>query len=674
MVLGFIFKISAPPTLSFKEDYTSDQINIMMKKLKLLVLIVIYCSALQSQSIVYAETEKDWHWNKKKFEEALHSSNYDILYHKIRWEVDPGKRYIQGTVTSLFKAKVDNFSSITFDLSDHLGVDSVGYKGQKLPFMHKDDILEINLNTTLSENQTDSLTIFYRGVPVNTGFGTFELSTHGQSGVPVLWTLSEPFGAKEWWPCKQSLSDKIDSIDIIVETPMEYRVGSNGKLIYEKVGGEKRVTYWKHRYPIAAYLVGIAVTNYASYSHYARMSETDSVEILNFVYPEDRYEAEAATEYTVDVLEFFSKTFMPYPFSNEKYGHAQFGWGGGMEHQTMSFMGSFREGLITHELAHQWFGNYVTCSSWQDIWVNEGFAVFCEGLVIENLHPEDWLDWKKSELDNVLLNCSTGSVFVRDTTSVERIFHYGLTYKKGGFILHMLRHQLSDEVFFAGVRNLLASANGPDSFVSATDVKKHFEAAGDTNLTDFFDQWYYGEGYPEYKIILEHNTKDSVVFTISQTTTHSSVEFYSLKIPLQFEGDGKTRAQTFLNTVNNQRYVYKPGFKVEEVVLDPGYTILAPHRGYLEEKMVNQERFKEDSLKVSPNPVMDSFEVHSPIEFEVRNIEFYDLSGKFVLRKEINRTLRKHSVNISKLPAGQYVARINLNDSQVVKQIVKKSN
>jgi len=328
---------------------------------------------------------------------VFNGDNYDLKYQRMHWNIDPNVLFISGEVTSYFVTTKPSISLISFDLSSVMVVDSVIYHSASITFSHtSNDALLINLPSSLSMNHSDSISIFYHGIPPGSGFGSFIKDVHNVT-TPIIWTLSEPFGAKEWWPCKNDLSDKIDSVDIYISCPQQYRSASNGMLVSETIQDTIKTAHWKHRYPIASYLVCLAVTDYQPFSIYAH-NGNDSIRILNYSYPESLADAQLYSSDIIPSMELFDSLFIIYPFVNERYGMTQFNWGGGMEHQTMTFLHNFGFELMTHELAHQWVGDMITCSNWHDIWLNEGFATYWTGLSYNFLFNGYWWPiWKRMQ-------------------------------------------------------------------------------------------------------------------------------------------------------------------------------------------------------------------------------------------------------------------------------------
>ena len=641
--------------------------NFTMKKLLLLSILTAFCFYGFSQSSAHEDcmhSKIRSYKSMQSFSPSGLTDNYNLVYQRPFWEINPAQHYIKGHVSSYFKPLQNGFETLYFDLSDNMIVDSVLQRGTNLTFKHENDLIEITLPAPLAENTLDSVTVYYKGAPSSAGFGSFETSYHGNT--PVMWTLSEPYGARDWWPCKQTLTDKIDSIDIFVQTDPAYKVGSNGILISETTAGEYKTTHWKHRHPITTYLVAIAVTNYAEFSDFAMVDETNSVEILNYVYPEDLNTFESAAEYTVDVMELFSDLFIPYPFWNEKYGHAQFGWGGGMEHQTMSFMGGFGQGLIAHELAHQWFGDFITCGSWQDIWVNEGFATFCENITVENLHPENWNNWKKGELNYVLGSGKSGSVYVDDTTSVSRIFSGVLSYAKGGYLLHMLRFQIGDEAFYSGLKNMLQDAAFANAYAKGSDVQSFLEEAADTSLTEFFNDWYYGQGYPKYEITWSQNAENELTFMVNQTQTHNSVDFFEMKLPFVLNADDQNETIELHHMYNGQSFTVNPGFEVTSIGFDPNLNILTVHDNVLNYSGLDQMELQQ--LIVTPNPVKDILYVQSANNAKIQQAIIVDAQGKLVM--SINE-LQNNSITTASLQNGVYFIKAETENGTLTQKFIK---
>jgi len=271
------------------------------------------------QTSAIASMERDAHQRLLFGKEAtVASDNFDVKYYRCEWEVDPALRYINGKITVYFIVLVPS-SSITLDLMSPLVTDSVKQRGNLLSFTQPTDGLQINFPATIGTGTLDSVSIYYQGVPPNTGFGSFIQDTH--AGTPIMWSLSEPYGARDWWPCKNGLDDKADSIDVIVTNPVAYKAASNGLLQSETItaGGTKMITHWKHRYPIATYLICMAVTNYTVFNNSVLLGNT-TLPMVTYCYPESLSSFQSGTQYVLDAMQLYHRYFGDYPFIKKNMG------------------------------------------------------------------------------------------------------------------------------------------------------------------------------------------------------------------------------------------------------------------------------------------------------------------------------------------------------------------
>lgn len=566
------------------------------------------------------------------FVEKNVTANYDVVYQRLELEVDPAIYRISGEVTTWFKA-VSSMQAITFELANQLNVTQVTMRQQALLFTHENDLLTIQLPQTLNPGLLDSLSITYSGQPprAQQAFTTTNIARK-----PVLYTLSQPYGAKDWWPCKQSLNDKIDSIDVIIYAPSQYTAVSNGvqKGAATISNGKKR-TAFKHRYPIPAYLVAIAVAEYEVYWHTVGTG-ADAFPIVNYIYPGSLSQAMQNTPITVQIMEFFESVFGPYPYRNEQYGHAQFGWGGGMEHATISFMGSFQTDLIAHELAHQWFGNQVTCGSWSDIWLNEGFATYAEALYFENISKQSFISFKKNLVKDITAYPG-GSLYIhrKEDLTDAKIFDYRLSYQKSAMVVHMLRMKLGDDTFFKAIRNYLNDPALTYGYAFTEDLKAHMEAASNTNLISFFDSWVYGEGYPQYEISWHQHATHMLTINVEQTTSvPSSVAFFESPVTIRIVYKNSNDYEDLIinNTKNNQTFNLVVREEITEIIFDPEYDIISANnlvKSSLEQVLVDNK------ILLHPIPAHELLYITKPDSLIIYQIEVYDTLGKLHLRQNV---------------------------------------
>jgi len=644
----------------------------MKKILIILFSILLFTANIFSQDVCkqFEDIDKCGHanpFNKINFRENASTTNYDIIYNRAYFKVDPAIWYISGTIVSYFKTRESSIDKIVFDLSDPMQVNSVIYSGKSLSFTHLNNELTIQLSETINPNTLDSLSINYEGAPPSNGFGSFAAETHGASSIPILWTLSEPYGSRDWWPNKMSLVDKIDSIDIYITCPSAYRAGSNGLLVEETSINGNSTYHWKHRYPIAAYLVGIAVTDYSVFTNQVPMPDGSNLEVLNYVYPENLGVSQTQSEQIIPIIQLYNQLTIPYPFAKEKYGHAQFNWNGGQEHQTMTFLKNLGQSLMAHECAHQWFGDYITCGSWEDIWLNEGFATYFEGLTQQTYFPNIWKVWKSSKLANITSQPG-GSVLVDDTTSVNRIFNSRLTYNKGGYVLHMMRWVLGDEVFYQALKNYLTNVKFAGGFAYTPDLINEFEKASGKDLTKFFNQWYYKQGYPSYNLKLNHDPKTSTnSLQIYQTQSDPSVNFFEMPVPVQFFYGGKDTTLVFNHLFSGQEFNIVISDKIDSLKFDPELWLISANNSIT--TSTNEVLQNDGTVELYPNPGSSEIFINSSTD-NISQIRLVDLFGKEVYSSEIN-TKGTH-VNTDFLSQGMYIILVNIDNKIYSQKWVKR--
>lgn len=495
----------------------------------------------------------------------------DIKFLRLRLKIDPSVKYIKASATEVFSI-TQTTMPIEIELSDSLKINYILHKKQKANFSHQNGIISIMPNGFWSE--TDSITIDYEGIPCSTGLGSTKFTIH--NGEPIFWTLSEPYGAKDWFPCRQDINDKIDSSFITIECPEKYNAISNGKLTKEYTKNGTRILEFQHKYPCAYYLLGIAITKYKTYYDYV-IFDKDTFKIANYVYPDYYEQAKRKTWKLAPVFKMFCEYFGEYPFKKESYSHAQFSWSGGMEHQTVSFITDFDLDLMIHELAHQWFGNFITCKSWKDIFLNEGFATYCEHLAVEKglASTSNEVQWRRATI-NKACQLNNSCLEIMDTLDIHTLFNTRICYYKGAMVLHQLRRELGDEIFFKALKEYLNKETIHYKNASIKDFIDIVSEVSQRNLDWFFSQWFYGKGYPIYEIKWQQRTSEIIDLNFSQQPSDGSTRFFRAKVPLMIYGEnGEKILYRFNNYYQSQYFTLKTNFVVSRIVFDPNCDILS---------------------------------------------------------------------------------------------------
>lgn len=600
---------------------------------------------------------------------TLASNNFDVKYYRCEWDVNPAVNYISGKITVHYTI-TSSASSISFDLMNGLNVDSVKQRTIILTKQHTSNVLQVNFPSAANAGTFDSVSIFYQGTPPNTGLGSFVQTTH--AGTPVIWTLSEPYGSRDWWPCKNGLDDKADSIDVFITTPAIYKAASNGLLQSETLvsGGTKKIAYWKHRYPVASYLVCFAVTNYTVFNNTVQLGAI-SLPMQTYCYPESLTAFQNNTPLVLNALQLYHNLFGDYPFIKEKYGHVQFGAGGGMEHQTATFIVSPGENLMAHELAHQWFGDKITCASWEDIWLNEGFATHLASIYMEAKYPANVITTRKNEIASIT-SLPGGSVKVDDTTNVGRIFSGRLSYTKGSHLLYMLRWILGDSVFFNAIRQYAKDPAVVYGFAKTTDLKRNLEQVSHKDLTKFFKDWYEGQGYPSYNVEWTALGSSYVKVKMNQTSSHPSVSFFELPVALNFKNAVQQKTIVLDNKTNGEIFLRNIGFVPDTVLIDPEYWLITRNNT---SRKVPDVISGQNIVQVFPNPIQNQFYVYlRNFSSSAATIILYNAAGQRIHSSKISIINGSGFTEITAqyLAPGEYIVSIVTDNGQTfVKKLLR---
>ncbi|MCW8809629.1 MAG: M1 family aminopeptidase [Ignavibacteriaceae bacterium] len=601
-------------------------------------------------------------------------SKIDITYYGLDLAITTSPNYLTGNVTIGVKSDTTSLNTCFLDLRNFLTVDSILLNGSSAAFSHSNNKIDITLDHTYSMGEPFTLIVYYHGVPGGSGFGGFYFSTH--NGTPIISTLSESYSGPYWWPQKDTPADKADSSDVWITVADNLIPVSNGTL--ESIvnnGNGTHTYYWKERYAIAAYLISLAITNYTQYNTYYNYSPTDSMIITHFIYPENFNYVKPYADLTAGMIEVYSNRYGQYPFLQERYGHAEFNWGGAMEHQTCTSMGFWGSGVVSHELAHQWYGDMITCKDWHHIWLNEGFATYSEAVYIE---AKDG----KAAYDNQIANemsharNANGTIWVQDITDENQIFNGNRSYSKGACVLHMLRGIVGDSTFFHIMR---AYSDDPDlkyGVATTEDFQAVAESVYGQDLNYFFQEWIYGEKYPQYTIGWNKTLVGGDIYQINLNiyqVVRPNPSYFTMPVQIRFNTSLGDTTITLFNNAQTQNFQFQIVGNPQSIVFDPGNWILKDLQGVTEVKDLNIPL--QYSLSQNyPNP----FNPSTTIEYSIPKSGNVTLKIFNVLGKEVATLVNgqneagKHIVNFdaTDLNSGVYFYKIEAGSFVDTKKMI----
>jgi hypothetical protein len=500
---------------------------------------------------------------------TLQGDEYDVVHYTIDLRLVPDSTVVVGNVRFEYVAGPSGVSAIEFNLAEPFIIDTLIVPVEYVEFTHEGDVVTLYLATEISAGDTSSFNVFYRGVPPPpTDYGTLYFTNHG--GQPVIYSISWPDNARNWWPCKDLISDKATAV-LNLTVPGDLTAASNGKLTGTVDNGDGTRTFtWEESYPVTTYNVCVAISNYEQFQQFFAYAPGDSMPLPFYVYPEDREIAEEDWSMTAAMLAVYDSVFGEYPFLQEKYGMAEVPTDpfAAMEHQTLTSYGDLLvtgnhryDMIVAHELAHSWWGNCVTPAAWEEIWLSEGFATYSEALWAEHLGglPEYLAYMRTLDTGNF-----TGPLYDPVDLLGETV------YNKGAWVMHMLRGVVGDSSMFAILPAFATDPSRRYGHATTTDLIAVSEALSGTDLDWFFEEWVYGEGEPNYLTTWQaSNTSGSWEATVTIEQVQAAPTVFEMPLRLFFVSGPDTIVTSVYDSTRILVNTFSLPWEPEQVLLDP---------------------------------------------------------------------------------------------------------
>ncbi|MCC6659308.1 MAG: hypothetical protein IT437_00320 [Phycisphaerales bacterium] len=516
-------------------------------------------------------------------DEAL--GDTDVQHYSLEVEVFPATQTISGTNVMTVKSLVSNLTQFTFRLRDTFAITSALLNGTTAAAVNTTSSTTrvVTLDRAYGVGEVFTLTIAYNGAPDGGGFGSFNFTTEG--GYPFIDTLSEPYYAHTWWPCKDgdvgAAGDNSDkaTMEIAVIAPDTLTTVSNGLPVgTEPLAGGRLRTRWATNYVMPPYLLCFATGRFNTWSITYNYTQ-GTMPVQFFIWPgEDNAANRSGWEKCTQMMDAFRPVFGLYPFVNEKYGIYNFTFGGGMEHQTCTGQSGYTESLTSHELTHQWWGDNVTCRTWSDIWLNEGFATYGEAIWLERKPGSSGTPALLAAMEARRPTSFNGSVYRTNLGSVNSIFSTNYTYRKGAWVLHQLRHIVGDQAFFDILAQYRAQYEG--SAATTDDFAAVASAVAGQDLSWFFQEWVYGIGAPTYQYGYQNVSiagQDYVRVHLRQSQ-QAGYGIYTMPVDIRVNTAGGNQTITVWNNAPLQHYLLPVSAPATGIVVDEFDWILAQNK------------------------------------------------------------------------------------------------
>lgn len=605
---------------------------------------------------------------------VINDTTFDIKHYHLAIQIAIDSAFIGGNVSYLAVANTDGLNSLKLDLDNAFTVDSAS--ANVANYSLNANTLDIQFVNSFNTGDAIEFTIYYHGIPpLAGGFKGLRYETH-DGGEPIIASLSTPYLAHTWWPCKDGTTDKADStfIDITIKdtviSSFPVIALSNGVLETVSNAAGFNTFQWRHRYPIVPYYVMVAISNYTTFQQ-TFSGPGYSFPMDYYVFESHLTDAQIGVQELPAVMQYFTDIFGPYPFPNEKYAMTQLGYYGGIENQTNSIvnnMGSSWFNVSVHELAHQWFADMITCETWHHGWLNEGFASYAEALY--NEFDNGFFAYQNYMVSFEYYN--GGTLYRPDVSNPFSVFQ-SILYDKGAYVLHMLRGVMGDTDFFNAIYTYSNSPVHQYKHATTEEFQAVCENVSGLDLSTFFDQWIYDEYYPKYRYnYISDNSNGDLLLTIMQSQgVQNWRSLFEMPIDIRFEfSDGSDSTITVQNDAIAQTFQFNFTKTVDNVLLDPDRWILRNVTFDPTLQIGISELSKDESVSISPNPGDGIFTIEfqnvtsSPISFSL-----YDATGKVQHVRVLQLSESTYQLENQHLYTGTYVLEINTISGAIFRRI-----
>ena len=654
--------------------------------MRIIKIVLVFSYLLFSSFLSQAQQEQHSirSVNSEKQNFAVRTHDFDVIKYYLKINLPMESIDFSGSNQISFISNKDHLSNIEIH-SFRLTIDSIlTDEGEKLNFSNIFSSLNVKLNMTMMKGDTSKVNIFYRS-SVNNLLGFFFYQNNA-------FTISEPWYARLWMPCYDEPWDKA-TWECEITVPENYKAVSNGILIENINNPDSTITFhWKEDHLLTTYLMAFSVGEYTILKDWY-IQNGDSIPILNYVFPEDLEKAKIDLKNIPEMMGFFSNIFdEPYPF--DKYGHAEVTFmGAGMEHSSITTLGSkwidgieSTDNIFAHELAHQWFGDLVTCLDFKNIWLNEGCATYFESLWERYKYGEDkFLQELKLYTELVIKSDNEFRYAIYDPPT-EKIFGT-IEYGKAAYVLHMLRNLVGEECFWEIIHEHLNRFKWGN--IDTEDFIRISEEISGQDLTWFFDQWIYKAGLPKLKYLWHYQENEfnySFYLNIEQVQESSFAYILPLDVKIVFN-DNSATTKSIIMTEQIQDFEFSLEKLPADLIINPDLKVLtdidSTSTDISDEEHNSLHSKNLRLLNPYPNPVNINKNQQVSIQFILSEpsdvqIKIYNILGQEIYSSNLNNLppniyIKKWNCrnrNNDYVSSGIYFIRISVKESTEIRKVI----